>query len=317
MPHETTRAEDAVLAVLGGVAIEAAARSAGTSPDRLAEAIERYRAGGRAALDAQPAGWHQVNIRFADYPSAQRAFRAYLLPALRNGPVGTWWFVRKYPCWRLRVYPGPDATAESVIAHIAEALDASVSWGVVTDWRPAPYEPETVAFGGLAGMTLAHGVFHTDSVGILDYLRLDTDNSDGLLDAKAISLLAMTLMMRAAGLEFGEQGDVWGRVEERRPLADGVSPDQVSRMVDPMQRLLLIDARPLLAEGPLRPVRGWIEGLESCGRALKSAAAEGSLSLGPRAILTRHVFFHWNRMGFTTRQQSIWSRAAREAILGR
>ncbi|MFE1768214.1 thiopeptide-type bacteriocin biosynthesis protein [Streptomyces angustmyceticus] len=315
--HGASRAEDAVLAVLGGAAIEDAARSAGTSPARLAEAVERYQAAGRAALDARPAGRRQVNIRFADYPGAERAFRAYLMPALRTGPIGAWWFVRKYPLWRLRVYPGPEASPEDAVAHLAEALDSSVSWGVATEWQPLPYEPETVAFGGPTGMALAHELFHTDSVGVLEYLRLAADGSDKMLDAKATSLLAMTLMMRAAGLEFGEQGDVWGQVEARRPLADDVTPDQVSGMVGTMRHLLLIEAGPLLTDGPLTPVRAWIEGLERSGRALAEAAGAGRLALGVRGILARHVFFHWNRMGFTTRQQSIWSRAAREAVLGR
>lgn len=42
----------------------------------------------------------------------------------------------------------------------------------------------------------------------------------------------------------------------------------------------------------------------------------GDLNLGVRGILARHILFHWNRMGFTTRQQAIWVRAAGETILG-
>lgn len=316
VPHDTSEAEDAVLAVLGGTPIEDAARSTGTSPAQLADAVERYRAAGRVALEASPAGWHQVNIRFADYPTAERAFRAYLLPALRDEPIGAWWFVRKHPHWRVRAYPAPGATPEAAVAHLTDALDSSTSWGVATDWQPAPYEPETVAFGGTDGMTLAHELFHTDSVGTLEYLRLATDGHDGMLDPKATSLLAMTLLMRAANLEFGEQGDVWGQVEARRPLTDDVTPNQVSGMVEPLRRLLLIDARPLLEDGPLTPVRSWIEGLERSGRDLADAADEKRLRLGVRGILARHVLFHWNRMGFTTRQQSIWARAARETTLG-
>ncbi|WP_264296568.1 lantibiotic dehydratase C-terminal domain-containing protein [Streptomyces sp. C8S0] len=56
--------------------------------------------------------------------------------------------------------------------------------------------------------------------------------------------------------------------------------------------------------------------MEHGGRALADAAHEGRLRLGLRGILARHILFHWNRMEFTTRQQAIWSRAAREAVLG-
>ncbi|MFJ5104238.1 hypothetical protein [Streptomyces sp. NPDC088554] len=87
-------------------------------------------------------------------------------------------------------------------------------------------------------------------------------------------------------------------------------------MAAPLRGLLLADARPLLDTDALAPVRPWTEALERNGRALADAAESGELGLGVRGILARHVFSHWNRMGFTTRQQSIWSRAAREAVLG-
>lgn len=316
-PHDTNQAEDAVLAVLRGAAVEDAARSAGTSPARLAESIERYRAAGRAALDVHSAGWHQLNIQFSDYSIAERTFRSCLVPALRNGSAGSWWFVRKYPCWRLRLCPSPQASQEDAIAPITEALDGCVARGAVAAWRHVPYEPETVAFGGPAGMAIAHELFHTDSIGVLKYLHVAGDGCEALPDAKATSLLAMTLLMRASGLELGEQGDVWGQVEERRPLTGGVAPDRVSGMVAGLRRLLLIDVKPLLADGPLTPVRDWIQGLEHSGLALADAANDGRLTLGVRGVLARHVLFHWNRMGFILRQQSIWSRAAREAVLGR
>ncbi|MFD0370804.1 thiopeptide-type bacteriocin biosynthesis protein [Streptomyces sp. NPDC127114] len=313
--HRTDRLEDAVLAVLGGASVEDAARTAGTEPELLSEAIERYQDAGRAALDAEPSGWQQANIRFTDYPNGHRIFRAYLLPALRAEPVGSWWFVRKHPHWRLRYCPAPGFAAEDAVRHVAEALDSSVSWNVTAEWSAAPYEPEVTAFGGPDGMILAHELFHADSVGVIDYQAEAGDQQAGL-DSKAVSLLAMTMMMRSAGLEFGEQGDVWGQVEARRPLADDVTSEQVSGMVEPMRRLLLADAQPLLASETLAHVQPWISGLETSGRALEQAAVAGQLSLGVRGILARHVLFHWNRMGFTLRQQSIWSRAAREAVLG-
>ncbi|MFH8359596.1 thiopeptide-type bacteriocin biosynthesis protein [Streptomyces anulatus] len=308
--------EDAILAVLGGASLAETAHAADTGAAQLSEAIERYQDAGRAALDAEPSGWHQVNVRFADYPGADRTFRAYLMPALRSDPVGIWWFVRKYPHWRLRFYPAPDASPEDALRHVTEALDSSVSWSVTTEWTSTPYEPEAIAFGGQVGMPLAHELFHADSVGVLGYLGVAADGRARTLDAKATSLVVMTLLMRAAGLEFGEQGDVWGQVEERRPLAEDVSPEEVSSMVEPMRHLLLADARPLLDAGELARVRPWIEGLERGGEALADAADSGRIGLGKRGILARHVLFHWNRMGFTVRQQSIWSRAAREAVLG-
>lgn len=128
-PHDASPAEDAVLSVLGGVPIAEVARRTHTSVGRLAAAVELYRAAGRAALEAQPDGWQQVYIKFVDYPTADNAFRAYLLPALREASVDQWWFLRKHPCWRLRVRHRSDVAEDEAVAHLAEALDSAVSWG--------------------------------------------------------------------------------------------------------------------------------------------------------------------------------------------
>ncbi|WP_051951565.1 thiopeptide-type bacteriocin biosynthesis protein [Actinacidiphila yeochonensis] len=313
--RDVKRAEAAVLDVLAGTPIEDAARRARIPTSRLAEDIARYRAAGRAALESRVREWHQVNVRFADYPTAHRAVRAHLLPSLRTGPVGTWWFVRKHPNWRFRFHPVSCATTKDMAIHLADALDRATSRGAVQDWRPGRYEPETFAFGGDVGMDIAHDLFHVDSIGTLDYLHRAADSSQ-VPAANVASLLAMTVLMRAAHLEFGEQGDVWGQVERHRPLETDLDLGTVRTMIEPMGRLLLTDARPLLTDGPLTPLRPWFEGLERCGRLLAQASSDCRLSPGLRRVLARHVLFHWNRMGFTARQQAIWSHAAREAVLG-
>ncbi|RBM21763.1 thiopeptide-type bacteriocin biosynthesis protein [Streptomyces sp. PT12] len=318
MDHKNASAmEAAILSVLTGTPVEEAAFRARTSPTRLADMADRYRTAGLAALDTQPAGWHQVNIEFADYPTAEHAFRTSLLPSLRTGPVGAWWFVRKYPCWRLRVQPDTDARSEDTVSHIAEALDHAASRGVVKRWWPTLYEPETFAFGGPYGMTLAHTLFHTDSVGVLNYHEQATDGIGDLLGPKETSFLLITALLRAAELEWSEQGDVWGRVEASRPLPADVPRDQLDRMAPSLRRLLALDTDALLTGGPLTPLQTWFTEMRSTGRALGNAAPAGSLHLGLRSILARHILFHWNRMGFTTHQQAIWARTAREAILDR
>ncbi|MER6563893.1 thiopeptide-type bacteriocin biosynthesis protein [Streptomyces sp. NPDC001027] len=236
-------------------------------------------------------------------------------PASR-GKLSAWWYIRKHPCWRLRLRPGPDGSLEATGAQMAQALDAAVSFGGIKEWQASLYEPETIAFGGLEGMTITEQIFHVDSVGVLAYDQIATDGSSPLLDAKTTSLCVLTLLMRAAGLEWGEQADVWGQVEARRVLPPDIAPDKVSSMVDTMRALTSFDPAPALAGGPLAPLADWIAGMERGGASLKAASEGNRLDLGLRAILARHVIFHWNRMGFSTRQQAIWSRAAREAILG-
>ncbi|MFF3271714.1 thiopeptide-type bacteriocin biosynthesis protein [Streptomyces chrestomyceticus] len=321
--HDSGTAEQAILAALTGTPIAEAAALARMSPGRLAKAVKQYRTAGRATLDAQerPFEWHQVNIEFTDYPTAERAFHVYLLPTLRqatdSGTVRDWWFVRKHPCWRLRAAPGPETAAEDVSKRLAEVLDSALSRGVVKHWWSSPYEPEATAFGGPDGMKAAHSLFHADSVGVLNYLHHSAADTNGLLDAKTTSLLIVTLFFRAAGLEWSEQGDVWARVEAKRPLPVDVPVEHVTAMTNPLSRLLSIDARPALGPGgPLAPLAEWVAGMEHAGRALLDAGSEGQLSLGTRGILARHVIFHWNRMGFSALQQSIWARAARQAVLG-
>ncbi|WP_416962493.1 thiopeptide-type bacteriocin biosynthesis protein [Streptomyces sp. Agncl-13] len=321
-PHDNSAVEQAILAVLTGAPIAEAAARVGSSEGLLTEAAARYHAAGRSALNSQPElpQEHQVNIEFTNYSTAERTFGAYLLPLLRQetetGTLVAWWFVRKRPCWRLRVTPGPVTTIDDVTKPISTALDNAVSRGEITRWWPSLYEPETTAFGGPIGMDIAHGLFHTDSVGVLDYLDRDSTDDRGLLDPKATSLLVISLFLRAAHQEWSEQGDVWARVEAARPLPDNVSVERVTAMTGAMHRLLTIDAVPALAAGgPLTPMAEWIAGFERGGRALGHCGREGQLTLGTRSILARHILFHWNRMGFTTRQQAIWARAARETTL--
>lgn len=91
----------------------------------------------------------------------------------------------------------------------------------------------------------------------------------------------------------------------------------VTAMTGKLQKLLTTDPEPALAaDGPLTTLAKWITGLQHSGQAIADAGRTGRLSLGTRAILARHILFHWNRMGFTVQQQAIWARAARQAILG-
>jgi hypothetical protein len=88
-------------------------------------------------------------------------------------------------------------------------------------------------------------------------------------------------------------------------------------MTGAVRKLLTADTAPALTGGNLlAPLAEWADAIERGGQALGNAGREGRLGLGTRGILARHILFHWNRMGFTTRQQAIWSRAARETILG-
>lgn len=321
-PHDIDTTEQAVLAVLTGSPLTDVAVWARTSPVFLAEALERYRRAGRSALTPgrDPSDWHQVDIEFAHYPTAERAFLTYLLPALEQatelGTIGAWWFERRYPCWRLRVAPGRGATAEHLPEDLVVALHSAVSWGVVKRWWSAPYEPETTAFGGPEGLEIAHALFQADSVGALDCLHRTRAAGSGLPDAPTTSLLLIGQFLRAAGQEWSEQGDVWARVETARPLPEYVPAEQVDATAGTLCELLAADAD-MAAGGTdgLAPYARWADGLRRGGEALAHAGNTGRLSAGTRGILARHIVVHWNRMGFSRDQQALWARAAKQTIL--
>lgn len=88
------------------------------------------------------------------------------------------------------------------------SLRARLTQGV--DWTSDIYEPEVHAFGGYTSMDIAHELLHADSRYLLAFL------SDAPTDRRERSLILCTALMRAVGLEVGEQGDVWARLAEQR-----------------------------------------------------------------------------------------------------
>lgn len=161
-------------------------------------------------------------------------------------------------------------------------------------------------------MELTHALFHADSLGVLDYHRGTVP-----LRPTETSLLVVTALLRAAGLEWGEQGDVWARVAASRPTAADLRQARVAHAVPALRRLLALDIDALIDDGPLTPLRPWFTDVRTNGQDLGNAARAGRLQLGLRSVLARHVLFHWNRMGLPTARQAATARAAREAVLGR
>ncbi|MGW5677388.1 thiopeptide-type bacteriocin biosynthesis protein [Streptomyces sp. NPDC003860] len=319
--------EEAVLAVLGGTSMDDAATRASLSPHCLKDAVALYRSAGHAALDARrKPDWYQVYVRFNDWHTAEHAVITDLWPHLRqaeaDGLVSAWWFIRKSPCWRFRVRPGPSTSTDSVRALMSRALDAMVAAGVAVEWRESIYEPETYAFGGPVGMEIAHRLFHADSRALLNHAsrRIEGAPDHPPLGRRELSLLLLSALMRGAGLEWAEQGDVWQRVEQGRPVPDGVLREQFGVLRPAVRRLLLLDTGAtggLVGENqPLAEVEGWLRDFSEYGKCFGAARENGELVRGIRGVMERLVLFHWNRMGLSSEQQGILARAAKEAILG-
>jgi thiopeptide-type bacteriocin biosynthesis protein len=308
-----------VIAVLAGAPLAETATAAGLERTDLAEAVKTYRLGGRQALtEQQAANWRQIYVRFPDWDTSEHNAVTHLAPLLHQaeaeGVISTWWFMRKHPCWRLRLTPGPAADPRQ--DPIGTALDHLAEDKAIHGWWPGVYEAEAAAFGGEDGMAAAHQLFHDDSRAILRLLARDNTG----LGRRELSLLLCSTLMNSAGLEWYEQGDVWHRVAHERPLPPDVPTRKLDSMADSLRTLMLADTTAAGAlfntNGPLAHAADWAGSFRLAGQTLGARARSGSLQRGLRDVLSYHIIFHWNRLGLPARQQSILAWAARAAILG-
>ncbi|MFI6288270.1 thiopeptide-type bacteriocin biosynthesis protein [Streptomyces sp. NPDC051018] len=318
---DPSQATEAVLDVLAGTPVSEAARKADMDPADLTDAVELFRCAGTEALQSSSADseWWQVNLHFANWRMAEFSFLAAIMPLLRTaeaaGDIDGWWYTRKHPCWRLRIrLTSTDSAARTTLAAGFDRLTAP-GGSFLKRWWTGIYEPETTAFGGPAGMTAAHRLFVADS---REIPRID-DRHDIPLGRRELSVLLCTLMMRAAGLEWYEQADVWHRVitDEHRIPVNPIPPEKLEAITEDIGTLLRADHDSLLCPGgSLEPIKEWVAAFGETGRSLAEAVRLGTLDRGLRRILSLHVIFHWNRMGLTMHSQGVLALTARTAILG-
>ena len=318
-----TTLEPAVLALLTGVPAPLAAADAAVPVTDLIEAAERYQAAGRAALIRHCSDdWYQVNIEFPDPRQAEHTAATRLEPPLRHaeaeGFLDCWWYIRKTPHWRLRLHAEPPHR-DNLRHIVTDVLDELTSQRLVVTWTAGIYEPETWIFGGPESMEVTHRFFHADSAHALTYLKGTAVHASVRpipLGVRELSLLVCTALLRAAGQDWHEQGDVWQRVAQMRPLETSGPTDGLRRKV---QRLLALDTTrgALTVDGHDAPdaMQPWLSAANEAGHALRELARTGTLTRGLRDVLAHHVIFHWNRLGITTAAQAILAHTAASTIL--
>jgi thiopeptide-type bacteriocin biosynthesis protein len=317
-----TAVADGVLAVLAGAPRDKIAAELGIAAAELTDATECYQQAGHTALETQAAtrDWFQVHVEFPEWTAAENTMITEVGPrlqALRDaGVIGAWWFIRKAPCWRLRLNPGGEAALADLTGTAGTILDALAADGLISGWRQTVYEPETVAFGGRQAMNVAHDLFCADSTNILHYLG----QQEPAFGRRELSVLLCTTLFRAAGQEWFECGDIWHRVAQLRPSSPDVPADRLAELTESLHGLLSRDARPtgtlFGVGGPLAFAAHWAAAFHNAGQALAEAAIGGTLTQGTRAILRYHVIFHWNRLGLSVTTQSLLARASAAAIFG-
>lgn len=304
----------AVARVLAGTPLDEAAEDTHLDPELLLRLLRVFTEAGYRAVDEHTTheSWWQADVEFDPHNrDAVRELTELLDAACSDGHVNGWWFLHKHPGWRLRLHlAAPDARS-----RLHEALDALVDHGALHGWWPGLYEPETAAFGGPAGMGIAHELFCADSDTIA---RLGAE-VELPLGRKQISVMLCTELMRAARLEPVEHGDVWDLVCALRPLPDEVDPGRVEAMLGPARTLTGADTAPggavFGADGPLHTHTAWAATFSKAGHQLAEARRDGVLHRGIRRVMAHHVIFHWNRLALPAQAQAALARAARAAIL--
>ncbi|MFI5497132.1 methyltransferase, FxLD system [Actinoplanes sp. NPDC051859] len=252
-------------------------------------------------LDSDPgAGWRQLNITSTDWRRAETIaatlLRPWLAAAAATGAVSGWWFVRKGDTWRLRLRPGPTqqaCTVDELIASLA-AADGVSSCAMVV------YEPEIHAFGGEAAMDIAHDLFHADSRHLLEHLaQARTDHR------RELALILGSRLLRAAGQDFYEQGDIWTQLAAHRTPERPVEPS--AALIGDVRRL--ITATVDTPDSPLADIPRWSDAFEHAGLALARLAHAGELTRGLRAVLAHHLLFALNRHGVAAADQHLLATA--------
>lgn len=308
--------EAAVWAVLGGEPANDAAPAAGLDPFELTEATVTYRRAGRAALEgAATDTWQHLYIEFTDWNRAEHDFTEHILPVLlelqNTEQIRSWWFLRKHPCWRLRLLTPPGALLPT---ELTDALHEAAEHQQLKGWWPGVYEAETAAFGGQDAMNAVHELFAADSIATLTIRRTIED-----FGKRELSILLISAMARAAGLEWYEQGDLWNRVAAERPLPAQTPDAPLAKMSKALLPLVCIDTSPgsaLLTPGSLlHPAASWVDAFRTAGRQLGITARSGTAQRGLREILSYVVIFHWNRLGLTAGAQAALAAAARGTFL--
>jgi protein-L-isoaspartate(D-aspartate) O-methyltransferase len=251
--------------------------------------------------------WRQVSLWCEDWRAAEQMAIHHLAPQLTAaedaGLLRAWWFVRKGESWRVRYLPAP-GQHEQAIALVEQEMRALATASAIRRWATTIYEPEIDAFGGPDGIDIAHDLFHLDSRHILEHLgQAGTDHR------RELGLLLGTALMRAAGLEWYEQGDVWAQVTDHR-TTDPHSPSQTAAH----NVHQLITARAGTAHSPLAAVPAWPAAFHRAGESLAELARNGGLSRGLRAVLAHHILFAWNRLGIPAEVQGVLAGTAAHTV---
>ncbi|MEV5692218.1 thiopeptide-type bacteriocin biosynthesis protein [Micromonospora globbae] len=304
--------ETGALAILNGADAATVATALALPAADLVSAVRTYQAAGRAALAyaARSSRWRHVTLVISGRDEAEHVGINYLAPAMErlrgSGALTGWWYLRKSGEWRIRYLPTPERD-EAAAAGLARTLDGLRDDGIITNWISGIYEPEAEVFGGPAAMDIAHTLFSSDSRCLLQYLARPEP-----LGRRELLVLLPTVLVRAAGLDWYEQGQLWAEVAHGR--TGTIDPARITALTPAVRTLLRADVS--AADPRTLGIAESVTAYAQAGAALRHLATHGRLHRGLRDVCARHVIFAANRLGVSYEHQSQLIQTAREVILG-
>lgn len=260
--------------------------------------------------------WHQVSVKFPDPTRAEDFAVAHLTPiftmAEADRLISAWFFIRKTPEWRVRYLASPETTgARAYILGRLFTLRRNEHIEQATD---VIYEPEFRAFGGVQAMEISHRLWHVDSRHVLAHLAR-TASEPAVRRRREISVLLYSAMMRAAGLDWYEQGDVWAKVAEHRDPPDDLDPVKCSELRVSLRQLMGVDLGSLASPGAHFPIAAeWAASFAATGRNLAHLASAGVLRRGLREVLVQQIIFAMNRLGLHATTQALLATTAAAVV---
>lgn len=268
---------------------------------------------------AVPTRWLQTNVHLTEGADAEQMCAHLLGPqmqeAVEGGVLAGWFFIRKSPWWRLRYAPAPQVSDTLAHERVHDALTTQGAAEYVDELAQQVYEPEITAFGGAEAMNIAHKLFAADSRHIANYLTAVTRCPEADR-RRELALLLPVALMRAAGQEWFESGDIWAQVAALRGSTPVMPsrPDRTVRVVGCFLSIAPGTAALRLADPIAELTIRWLAEHRAAGIALRELADKGRLERGLRSVLVHHILFEWNRLGLSINDQQRLARAARDAV---
>ncbi|MEV0386464.1 thiopeptide-type bacteriocin biosynthesis protein [Nonomuraea sp. NPDC050643] len=271
---------------------------------------------GAMAAPAEP--WVQFGIQA---PPERRGDLYRNLDTLARQAIGTglahdFFYMHKHPGLRIR-FRADEGGVGRLNLLLREHLHDWQREGLVGEWRPGMYEPETYLFGGPASMRSVHRVFTADSLAWLGFHHRNLATGNGREGrpgpAWAMSLLMLQTLFEALRIVDWEDLDVWDRVRRFRSLAPAAVEDPrlaqlgtVLRGAWPSRSALAAKVSPEAAE-LAEEYRAAV--LDEGKRWIREYFESGSAGMGPRAVASYMVIFHWNRAGLPAVRQALITHA--------